>query len=264
MLENVAEFFKLLLIPGSATFFVLGLILAVLLLFSGRRAAKWGRRWLLFLAVLGYLLSTPLVASSLQRGISLGYSPLDTEVIDTEVEAVVVLGGGGATFRLGSDEVNMLSEQSVLRLLEGLRLYRALSPEWVIVSGGPNARAGVSTPESETMGTLLIELGIPPERILIERQSKNTHDQAVNIPPLLARHAVERFVLVTSPTHMRRADLSFRAESTQHLTSTAPAMSETTTPLGWSPFPSSEALETSRDVFRELVGLLYYFLRGWI
>ena len=113
------------------------------------------------------------------------------------------------------------------------------------------------------MGALLIEMGIPSDRILIERESANTHDQALNIPPILARYDIERFVLITSPNHMRRADLSFRAASTQHLTSSAPAQSDTKPPLGWSPFPSAEALDTNRSVFREIVGLFYYFLRGW-
>ena len=264
MLDSIAELFKLLLIPGSATFFVFGLILGVLLLFREGWMATWGRRWLLILAVLGYLLSTPLVASSLQAALNYGYVSLDVEQAPIDMEAVVILGGGGATFRLGTDKIDMLSEETSLRLLEGVRLYRELSPDWVIVSGGTNTRAGVTTPESETMGALLVAMGIPSDRILIERESANTHDQALNVPPLLARYDVERFVLITSPSHMRRADLSFRAAFTQHLTSSAPTHSDTKPPLGWSPFPSAEALDTSRGVFRELVGLLYYFLRGWI
>jgi len=264
MLENLAELFKTLFIPGSATFFIFGIMAAVVMLYLGRRMETWGRRWLLFLAILGYSLSTPLVASSLNQLLSYGYAPMDTNQVPLQVEAVVVLGGGGATFQLGADEIEMLSEQTSLRLLEGLRLYRELSPEWVIVSGGTNTRAGVLTPESEMMAAWMVELGIPADRILIERQSSNTHDQALNIPPLLVEHDVDSFVLVTSPTHMRRADLSFRDGSTHYLTSTAPAMSESKPPLGWGPLPNNDALETSRDVFREVVGLLYYFLRGWI
>jgi hypothetical protein len=63
---------------------------------------------------------------------------------------------------------------------------------------------------------------------------------------------------------MRRADLSFRAESSQYLTSIAPLRTDTKSELGWGPFPRAEALDISQKVFRELVGLLYYFMRGWI
>ena len=42
MLDNLAEIFKTHWIPGSATFFVFGLLLAALLSLSGRRAAVLG------------------------------------------------------------------------------------------------------------------------------------------------------------------------------------------------------------------------------
>jgi uncharacterized SAM-binding protein YcdF (DUF218 family) len=264
LLENLAELFKSQWIPGSATFFVYGLILATLLIYSGRRSATWGRRLLLALAITGYLLSTPLVASSLVYLLSSGYEPMDPGQTRIDIGAIVILGGGGSTVHYGTDQLDMLSDQTSLRLLEGLRLYRKLSPAWLVVSGGTTDRAGVSAPESETMASSLIELGVSADHILIEGESGNTRDQAINLPPLLARYQVDHFVLVTSATHIRRADLSFRAEATGYLTSIAPSMSDTEPALGWSPLPNAEALDTSRDVFREVVGLLYYFLRGWI
>ncbi len=264
MIDNLAELFKSLWIPGSATFFIFGLLLAAFLFMNGRRSALWGRRWLIALALLGYLLSTPLIASSLLEAISLGYSTLDTETQSDDVGAIVILGGGGATYQWGAHEIDMLSEQSSLRLLEGLRLYNELSPDYVVVSGGTSDRAGLTTPEGETMASILIRLGVPAGQILIENTSGNTRDQAIAIPSLLEEHGLDRYVLVTSPAHMRRADLSFKAVDSQHLTSTAPLSSETKPPLGWSPWPSTEALEISTTVFREIVGLVYYLLRGWI
>jgi uncharacterized SAM-binding protein YcdF (DUF218 family) len=264
MLDNLAELYKTLLVPGSATFFLFGLLLGTIFLFSGRQLALWGRRLLLALAILGYLISTPLVASSLVRLLSMDYEPLNTEASPPNIDAVVILGGGGSTFRMGKYNLEMLSTPTSLRMLEGVRLYEELSPEWIIVSGGTNDHAGVSTPESETMASHLVEMGVPVERILIEGDSSNTRDQAINIPPILASHDVAQYVLVTSPTHMRRADLSFRAVSSQHLTSIAPISTDTKPELGWSPLPSADALDTSQNVFRELVGLLYYLLRGWI
>lgn len=264
MIENIAELFKSLWIPGSATFFIFGLLLAAVLFMNGRRSALWGRRWLISISLLGYLLSTPLVASSLLRAISIGYSPLEVKAQSIDIDAIVILGGGGATYDWGAHEINVLSEQSSLRLLEGLRLYHELSPEYVVVSGGTSDRAGLTTPEGETMASILIEFGIPEERILIESASGNTRDQATDIPNLLDQHGVDRFVLVTSPAHMRRADLSFKAVNSQHLTSIAPAMSETKPEMGWSPWPNSQALDMSTTIFREVVGLVYYLLRGWI
>ena len=264
MIDDLAEFFKILWVPGSATFFLFCLIAAAILLSVGKRASAWGKRFLIAIAIFGYLISTPLIASSLLRGIGAGYQGLVKVSPSDEIDAVVILGGGGATYQVDGAQLDMLSASTSLRVLEGFRLYDAHAPDWIIVSGGTNDRAGVSTPESETMAVHLVELGIPSEQILIERLSANTREQALNIPPLLEKHEIDQFILVTSPTHMRRADLSFQAEGMHALTSTAPSWSETRPDLGWSPLPSAEALEVSRDVFRELVGLVYYALRGWI
>lgn len=264
MIDDLAEVFKILWVPGSATFFLSCLIAAALLLSAGKRASAWGKRFLIVSAIFGYLISTPLIASSLLGGIGAGYQSLLDLSPSAKVDAIVILGGGGATYRIDNTQLDMLSASTSLRLLEGFRLYDELTPAWIIVSGGTNDRAGVTTPESETMAAHLVELGVPSERILIERFSANTHEQALNIPPLLAKHEIEQFILVTSPTHMRRADLSFRAEGMEPFTSIAPSWSDTKPDLGWSPLPSAEALEVSRDVFRELVGLVYYALRGWI
>jgi uncharacterized SAM-binding protein YcdF (DUF218 family) len=264
MLDNFVEVVKSLFIPGSATFFVFGLILASVLIFASRRTERWGKRWLLFLAIIGYLLSTPLMASSLLGLLTSSYVSLPETQIQEQVDAIVILGGGGTTYQLDGARIEVLSEQTNLRLLEGLRLYQVYSPEWVLVSGGASDRAGLTVPEAKIMAASLVELGVPAERILIETLSGNTHDQAVQIPPMLEQKQVERFILVTSPTHMRRAELSFRAVSTEPLTSIAPHHSTTRTDLGWSPLPSAEALKTSRDVFREWIGLFYYFLQGWV
>ena len=99
----------------------------------------------------------------------MGYSQLEDQA-PAEVDAIVILGGGGTTFRHAGDQIDMLSSPSSLRLLEGLRLYRELSPRWLVVSGGPTARAGSSVAESETMASILTELGVPAEVILIEAE----------------------------------------------------------------------------------------------
>lgn len=263
-LDNLAELFKRAWVPGSATFFIIGLILAAVLLYSGRRMEKWGRRSVLALALLGYLLSTPLAASGLVDALSAGYAQLDTASVNERVDAIVVLGGGGSTYQLGGYQLEMLSPQTSLRLLEGLRLYEMLDAQWIVVSGGKNERSGAAVAESETMAQELVVMGVPENRILIEAGSSNTRDQALQVPPLLNAQAVERYVLVTSPAHMRRADLSFRAVGSQHLASLAPGNSQTRPTLGYSPLPNADALEMSRDALREVVGLLYYWLRGWL
>ena len=263
-MELIAEFFKEMLIPGSTMFLMVGLIIGVILLFIGWRTEKWGKRWLLFLTILYLLLSVPLVASLLERGLSSGYEPIDTAAEIADMEAIVILGGGGASFRAGDLEVNTLSNASALRAMEGARLYQLLDDPLVIVSGGTNPKAGLLTPESIPMRDTLIELGVPGERILLESDSFNTHDQALNVPVILVEEGIEHFLLVTSPSHMRRAYFTFLDQGLEPIPAISAQQSETSSFSSRSILPDRKALAVSQSALREWIGLIYYTLRGWI
>jgi uncharacterized SAM-binding protein YcdF (DUF218 family) len=56
--------------------------------------------------------------------------------------------------------------------------------------------------------------GIEPGRVLVETQSRDTHENAVFSSHLIAPKAGERWLLVTSASHMPRAIGAFRK---QHL-----------------------------------------------
>jgi len=263
-MDRIAEFFKEMLIPGSIMFLMLGLIIGVILLFIGWKTEKWGKRWLLFLSILYLLLSVPLTASLLERGLSAGYEPINSLTEIADVDAIVILGGGGASFRAGELEVNTLSESSALRAMEGARLYHMLDDPVVIVSGGINLRAGLLTPESKPMRDALVELGVPIQRILLESDSFNTHDQALNIPPMLTAAGSEHFILVTSPAHMRRAYFTFLEQGVEPLPAISAQHSDTSNFSSSSIVPDLEALAVSQSALREWMGLIYYTLRGWI
>jgi uncharacterized SAM-binding protein YcdF (DUF218 family) len=263
-MQTIAEFVKQYLLPGTITFFLVGVLVGVVLLFLDERRRRWGRIWLAAL-VIGYLLlSLSFTSDLLVAVMSSGYERIETPEKLTGVDAIVILGGGGATFQVGDDHVTTLSESSSLRAIEGARLYELAEDPWVIVSGGTNEQAGLVDPESEPMRELLIELGVPTERILMESASENTHDQALNIPPILNRHAIERFVLLTSPTHIRRATLTFQEAGLDPVPSIAVEKSES---LGTDPtlkILNGDALSTSTAFFREILALIWYGLEGWI
>ncbi|MGB2896209.1 MAG: YdcF family protein [Anaerolineales bacterium] len=263
-MDLIAEFFKEMLVPGSTMFLMLGLIIGVILLFIGWKTEKWGKRWLLFLTLLYLLLSIPLTASLLERGLSAGYEPINSTTEFAGVEAIVILGGGGASYRAGELEVNTLSESSALRAMEGARLYQMLNDPIVIVSGGINPRGGLLTPESKPMRDTLVELGVPSQRILLESDSFNTHDQALNVPPMLTAAGIEHFILVTSPTHMRRAYFTFLEQGLEPLPAISAQHSETSSFSFQSIVPDLDALAASQSALREWMGLIYYTLQGWI
>jgi uncharacterized SAM-binding protein YcdF (DUF218 family) len=253
------DFIKTALIPGSMGFLLLGLAAGLILLYAGDKTERWGRRWLLSLGAAYLALSLPATAGLLERSLGGQYARFESG----REQAVVILGGGGLTYRDDGLEVQSLSDASILRTLEGLRIFHQLEEPWIVVSGGPSPQSGLTQAESETMRDLLIDLGAPAGRVLVEAGSADTHDQALNVPALLQAHGVSEFVLVTSTTHLRRAMLSFEAAGFEPTPGPAPERSETQSlpaPL----LPDLGALDASRRALREWMGLLYYAVRGWI
>lgn len=84
---------------------------------------------------------------------------------------------------------------TTVRTAEAIRLARA-HPHLRIVLTGPG--------EAEVQAALGAE-GIAPSRILVEPLAINTYENAIRSRQLIAPHAGERWLLVTSSYHMPRA-----------------------------------------------------------
>jgi uncharacterized SAM-binding protein YcdF (DUF218 family) len=146
--------------------------------------------------------------------------------------------------------------------MEGARIYFQMDEAMVIVSGGTNERAGVLTPESEPLYDSLARFGVPTYQIILESASGNTYEQALNLKQMLAEQEIKHFIMVTSPTHMRRAMNTFEANGLQPI----PAISAQHTPEYMEsavPFlPNVDALHASTMAMREIFATLYYTLAG--
>lgn len=260
-METLSQLIKAYLIPGSWVFFLLGCGFCVVLIFI-RRTRKRGRALLVSLLAFYYACSTPLGVRALENLLAREDQTVLSEVKPESIQAVVVLGGGGATFRAGGMEVNTLSEASILRVMEGVRLFNELEPEWLILSGGTNPRAGVLTAESLAMQETAVELGVSEQRILIDSVSDSTYQQALHLRTLMERIDIGRFVLVTSPTHMPRALATFRAQGMTPLPSPSRQHREGFFDQGHWVLPDERMLHASAQAFRELLALAQYGLLG--
>ena len=108
----------------------------------------------------------------------------------------------------------------------------------------------------------LIALGVPASKILIETESRNTHDEAVIIAPKLRGLNVEHVVLVTSRDHMRRSLGAFRAVGVRAIPAIAVDPYTPDSWIGWI-VPSQLGLWKSATVMHELIGIPHYIARGW-
>ena len=263
-MDTVVELVKAYFLPGSALFLLLGVTIGVVLLYGRRSRRQWGRTWLAGLAIFYWVISTPLAAVSMEWVLGAGYGPITDPAQAQGATAIVVLGGGSATFRSGGEEINVLSESSSLRVLEAARLYRLLEDLWVFASGGEAEGLTSPEPESVPLGQALQQAGVPEARLVLESASQDTREQALALVPLLQARGVDQFVLVTSPLHMRRALGAFRAVGLHPIPSASAQRSETSSAAHRSLLPDEDALHDSQMAFRELLALGYYAVRGWL
>lgn len=262
MIDWLVESFKAYLLPGSLSFLLLSGTAFAALIFAGDRWRNIGRWGLVSLVIMYWLLSLPFVSSALVWGLAHDYQGLQTAAEAEDSQAIIVLGGGTATYEASGARLSTLSDASALRALEGERLYRLLDPKWVVVSGGPSRPTAEA--ESAVLKRAMVELGIPGDRILEESDSGNTYEQAVFLRRLLEPRHIQRFVLVTSGVHMARAMGVFRHAGLDPVPSPAQEMSDPGGEERARVLPSLDSLHTSQAALREILGLIYYAVRGWL
>lgn len=262
-MDAIFEIIKAYLIPGSFEFLLVVFILAVVLLFAHRETRIWGSSLLAFLAMLYLLLSLPLTARTFERALRDQSQPIRTVEEAKGAQAIVVLGGGSATYRAGGNKIDELSDASALRVLEGARLYELLDDPAVVVSGGADELLDASTPETIPMQEELLNLGIASDRIHMESLSGNTLEQGVQLSKLLEAREIGDFILVTSPIHMRRALAIMRAQGLDPLPSPSSQHSEGHIVERGGLLPHPAALRANHAAIREGLAVLFYWLNGW-
>ena len=251
-------------LPGSIPFLLLA-FLAGLILLDSSRVHRWGRRWLwgLFLLYLGF--SFPATSRLLAAPLGWGSTALQNVDEARGAKTIVVLDASTDRYWHGPTLLlEMPSGASALRALEAARVYRLLGGNsLVIVSGGDLAATPGQAAEASALRDSLVTLGVSKEDILLDSDSHNTRTHAVNLVSFLRSRDISRFVLVTSPTHMRRALWTFRAQGADPIPSPSPSPIDDK--QGWGAFwPSPKSLAYAHDAIYDYAGLLYYWFRGWL
>jgi uncharacterized SAM-binding protein YcdF (DUF218 family) len=228
-----------------------------------RPSSRLARR-ALFIAAFGYTLaSVHVIGHRLDRLLVAGFKPFSASDVPRGRTALVVLGSGSFTATdWNGTRFSMPDGAAALRVLETARVFRLTNADWVISSGGLVDPRDQDDPSGLTMRDALVRLGVPAERIIVEIESRNTHDEAVVVAAILAKLGAEHTVLVTSDVHMRRSLGTFRAQGVDAIPAIARHRQDTEMWLGRF-IPSEAGLDETGAVAHEILGLAYYAVRGW-
>jgi len=129
--------------------------------------------------------------------------------IDPEVKTAIVLGGG-VYYDTETDVVSYGGNAD--RYLAVLRPYHEGRINTILVSGGGANYLAPNVEESEMLKRLYLLCNIDSADILIENKSLNTYENALYSKPILETTGEEKFLLITSASHMRRAVACFEKQ----------------------------------------------------
>ena len=97
------------------------------------------------------------------------------------------------------------------RLMQAIDLYKTGRIKKFLLSGGSGSETKPDDKEMIYIREYLLKLGVPEEDILVEAESRNTHENAKFVSKIM--HGREaRYLLITSAFHMRRAKGCFVKE----------------------------------------------------
>ena len=238
----------------------LAILLALFALIFGR-FRRVSRAALLLAVLLLWLPAMPVTANLLALGWEAAYPPVAVAELP-KADAVVLLGGFAAQPmppRVAPD-LNAAAD----RLFEAARLFHAGKAAHIVASAGNLPWDPVVAPEAHWVGQLLGELGVPADAVILESRSRNTYENALFTAPILRDKGWHSVLLVTSATHMRRAMATFRKAGLDVTAATTDVQGSFPVASGPLDFlPSADALSATSDMIKEMIGMVYYRLRGW-
>ena len=187
------------------------------------------------------------------------YPPVTDVKSVKDVKWIVVLGGG-STCDPQLPVSTYLSEASLTRVSEAIRLHNRL-PKTRLIFSGRHFAEGIR-PVAEVMAEMALELGVQSEEIVIEADAADTKDHPIYVKKFIG---MDQFILVTSAVHMPRAMALFRKHGMYPIP--APTNYKAIQKEGFNftgLFPSANPLAKSAQAIHEYLGMLWAKLRSQI
>lgn len=179
-----------------------------------QRLRRWGLRLIalsfVMLMVFGFSSLSLFLLQPLENRFAL--SPAEMAEIETRkgvYRGIIILGG----FELGGlsgDRGQLVTTDAAERLIEARRLAERLPGTQVMFTGGAGGVTRRFRSGAEDIKRVLIESGVAADRVVVEGRSLNTWQNAAYLRDIIKPQPGDRFVLITSASHMPRSVGVFR------------------------------------------------------
>ena len=176
------------------------------------------------------------------------------------IDGIIVLGGSIDPGTSASRDSPQL-RQSAERLVEFFKLSRRYPDAKLVFAGGTGSLTDAKEKEAPWARRVLTELGLAESRLVIEDQSRNTHENALLAKAVAHPLRGERWLLITSAMHMPRAVGVFRRVE-WNVTPVPVDFRTPRRPIGFHPAILEHSLSQTAEALHEWLGLVAYWLLG--
>jgi uncharacterized SAM-binding protein YcdF (DUF218 family) len=238
-------------------------ILSVLVLFGigkvwwSHKKCRKRLRWIAIPFLVLYVIHTWPVRYVIVGSLEWRYPLVQT--VDKDVEAIVVLSGAVQAAD-GVRPSPELGANTIERCLHAAKLHKATPGIPILISGGSLDEGGPVA--ALLMRDFLIQQGVVEQQLLIEDRSRTTYENAVESARILRERGIQRIVLVTSATHMRRSVGTFEKQQLLVTPSACGHIASGYSFLWTDFFPDGMSAYHIEIASHEWLGIFYYRLRG--
>lgn len=252
------------ILSKTINFLAMPLVLVCLFWIASRfiRPAKWKKRVALTALILLLIISNDFITNE----VALLWEPPATPYhqISKKYKLGILLTGVTKGNMQPDDRIYF--QRGADRVTHTLQLYKLGIIEKILVSGGSGSLTKRARQEADEIAEALQLMGVPETDILIENQSRNTHESAVAVKDMLQnRYQPSDCLLITSAYHMYRSDACFAKAGWPCDTFTCDFLSHN---RKFTPdvlfIPKAESVTIWTTLMREWAGLVAYKFSGYI
>jgi uncharacterized SAM-binding protein YcdF (DUF218 family) len=240
-------------------------LVIVTLLFAASailQKVKWKKRLFRIGLALLILFSNEFIANELMKVWEIPATPF-ADVKKTYTWGILL--SGVAKGGMKPDD-RVYFQRGADRVTHTLQLYKMGLINKILVSGGSGRLLDIGEREANDLADVLTMMGVNPEDVVVESNSRNTHESALEIRKILEnRTKPEDCILITSAFHMRRslgvlANVGWKVDAFSTDFLTHPRVFT----LDVLFIPKLEALSIWHHLIKETVGYVAYSVVGYI
>ena len=180
-------------------------------------------------------------------------------------DVAIVLGG---MFEYNGDLKEISIRRQGDRLFKAVSLYKTGKVDKLLISGDSGFITDRGLHEAKQVKEVLISWGIPSQDIITEETSINTHENAVETKKILSRSYphYNKFILVTSGIHMKRALACFEKEGITCTAFSTDLYANQTHTYFWDQYiiPNADNMLVWNKLLKEVAGYMTYDVIGYL